>query len=47
MLPRDEKFIPFVIHNRWPDPAVKDLPLTPEVINPKGVKKAWTSTTLG
>ncbi len=28
----DGKFIPFIIHNRWPDPEVKDLPLTPEVI---------------
>jgi tripartite-type tricarboxylate transporter receptor subunit TctC len=35
----DDKFIPFVIHNRWPDPEVKDLPLTPEVIKAKGGKK--------
>lgn len=31
----DDKFIPFIIHNRWPDPEVKDLPLTPEVIKAK------------
>lgn len=31
----DEKFIPFIIHNRWDDPEVKDLPLTPEVIKAK------------
>jgi tripartite-type tricarboxylate transporter receptor subunit TctC len=31
----DDKFIPFVIHNRWDDPEVKGLPLTPEVIKAK------------
>jgi tripartite-type tricarboxylate transporter receptor subunit TctC len=36
----DDKFIPFIIHNRWPDPEVKDLPLTPEVIKAKGGKKS-------
>lgn len=35
----DDKFIPFVIHNRWPDLEVKDLPLTPEVIKAKGGQK--------
>lgn len=43
----DDKFIPFIIHNRWPDPEVKDLPLTPEVIKAEkgekalGTYKAW------
>jgi tripartite-type tricarboxylate transporter receptor subunit TctC len=36
----DEKFIPFVIHNRWPDREVKNLPLTPEVIKAKKGKDA-------
>lgn len=31
----DDKFIPFIIHNRWPDPEVKNLPLMPEVIKAK------------
>jgi tripartite-type tricarboxylate transporter receptor subunit TctC len=35
----DDKFIPFIIHNKWPDPEVKDLPLTPEVIKAKGGQK--------
>lgn len=28
----DEKLIPFLIHRRWDDPEVKDLPYIPEVI---------------
>lgn len=28
----EEKLIPFLIHRRWEDPEVKDLPLIPEVI---------------
>ena len=28
----EEKLIPFLIHSRWNDPEVKDLPLIPEVI---------------
>jgi hypothetical protein len=45
----DDKFIPFIIHNRWPEPEVKDLPLTPEVIKAKkgeealGIYKAWAA----
>ncbi len=35
----DDKFIPYIIHNRWPDKEVKDLPLTPEVIKAKGGQK--------
>ena len=36
----DDKFIPFLIHNRWPDREVKNLPLTPEVIKAKKGKDA-------
>jgi hypothetical protein len=36
----DDKFIPYIIHNRWPDPEVKDLPLTPEVIKARKGKDA-------
>ena len=36
----DDKFIPFLIHNRWSDPEVKDLPLTPEVIKARKGKEA-------
>jgi tripartite-type tricarboxylate transporter receptor subunit TctC len=28
----DDKLIPFIIHRKWDDPEVKDLPLIPEVI---------------
>ena len=28
----DERLIPFLIHSRWEDPEVKDLPLIPEII---------------
>ncbi len=36
----DDKFIPLLIHNRWPDKEVKDLPLTPEIIKAKKGKDA-------
>ena len=35
-----DKFIPYIIHNRWPDKEVKNLPLTPEIIMAKKGKKA-------
>jgi tripartite-type tricarboxylate transporter receptor subunit TctC len=43
----DEKLIPFLIHSRWEDPEVKDLPLIPEVI--KGADnlsayRTWSGT---
>ncbi|HEY6366369.1 MAG TPA: tripartite tricarboxylate transporter substrate-binding protein [Candidatus Binatia bacterium] len=28
----DERLIPFLIHSRWDDPEVKDVPLIPEII---------------
>ncbi|MDP6559567.1 MAG: hypothetical protein QF619_05530 [Candidatus Binatia bacterium] len=31
----DDKFIPFLIHNKWPEREVNALPLTPEVIKAK------------
>jgi tripartite-type tricarboxylate transporter receptor subunit TctC len=31
----DDKLIPFIIHSRWDDPEVRDLPLFPEVIKDK------------
>ena len=36
----EDKLIPFIIHNRWDDPEVKDLPLIPEAIKARGDKKA-------
>ncbi|HZD42114.1 MAG TPA: hypothetical protein VE131_15430, partial [Terriglobales bacterium] len=42
-----EKMIPFLIHSRWEDPEVKDLPLIPEVIKGKdnlAMYKAWAAT---
>ena len=39
--------IPFLIHSRWEDPEVKDLPLIPEVIKGKdnlAMYKAWVAT---
>ncbi len=36
----NDKLIPFIIHDRWDDPEVKDLPLIPEVIKARGDKKA-------
>ncbi len=43
----DERLIPIIIHRKWNDPLVKDLPLIPEVIKAKADKeglavyKAW------
>jgi tripartite-type tricarboxylate transporter receptor subunit TctC len=43
----DERLIPVIIHRKWKDPLVKDLPLIPEVIKAKADKdgvavyKAW------
>ncbi len=43
----DERLIPVIIHRKWEDPLVKDLPLIPEVIKAKAdadglaVYKAW------
>jgi len=42
-----EKLIPFLIHSRWNDPEVKDLPLIPEVIKGEDNLSAywtWAST---
>lgn len=35
----DDELIPIIIHKRWNDPEVKDLPLTPEYIEAKAGKK--------
>jgi tripartite-type tricarboxylate transporter receptor subunit TctC len=43
----DEKLIPFLIHSRWNDPEVKDLPLIPEVIKGEdnlSAYRTWAST---
>jgi tripartite-type tricarboxylate transporter receptor subunit TctC len=43
----DERLIPVIIHRKWKDPLVKDLPLIPEVIREKADKdglavyRAW------
>jgi hypothetical protein len=37
----DGKLIPFVIHSRWPDPEVRDLPLFREVIRDKALRDAY------
>ncbi|HWO41437.1 MAG TPA: hypothetical protein VNO43_06495 [Candidatus Eisenbacteria bacterium] len=43
----DDRLIPVIIHRRWKDPLVKDLPLIPEVVKAKADKdglavyKAW------
>jgi tripartite-type tricarboxylate transporter receptor subunit TctC len=43
----DDRLIPVIIHRKWEDPLVKDLPLIPEVIKAKADKdglavyKAW------
>jgi tripartite-type tricarboxylate transporter receptor subunit TctC len=34
----DERLIPVIIHRKWEDPLVKDLPLIPEVIKAKADK---------
>lgn len=39
----DEKLIPFLIHSRWQEPEVKDVPLMPEVIKGEDNLSAyWT-----
>jgi len=43
----DEKLIPFLIHSRWEDPEVKDLPLLPEVIKGEdnlAAYRTWSAT---
>ena len=34
----DDRLIPYIIHSRWEDPLVKDLPLIPEVIKKRADK---------
>jgi len=43
----DEKLIPFLIHSRWEDPEVKDLPLIPEVLKKDEDKLAAYRTWAG
>jgi len=33
-----DKLIPLIIHDRWKDPEVRNLPLIPEVIKAKPVR---------
>lgn len=43
----DEKLIPFLIHSRWEDPEVKNLPLIPEVIKGEdnlAAYRTWSAT---
>lgn len=39
----DQKLIPFLIHSRWPEPEVKDLPLIPELFKGEelALYKSW------
>jgi hypothetical protein len=37
----DDKFIPFIIANKWNDPEVKNLPLFEEVIKDKSTLTLW------
>lgn len=42
----DEKLIPWLIHSRWEDPEVKDLPLIPEILKGEdniAMYKAWSA----
>jgi len=39
----DSKLIPFVIHRRWNDPEVKNIPLFPEVIKDKDLLALYTA----
>jgi tripartite-type tricarboxylate transporter receptor subunit TctC len=42
----DDRMIPFLIHNRWDDPEVKDLPLITDVIKDKerlATYRAWVA----
>jgi tripartite-type tricarboxylate transporter receptor subunit TctC len=43
----DEKLIPFLIHSRWEEPEVKDLPLIPEVLRKDEDKLAAYRTWAG
>jgi hypothetical protein len=43
----EEKLIPFVIHRRWEDPEVKDIPLIPELIKHDKDKLAAYKTWIG
>ncbi|MBI4488119.1 MAG: hypothetical protein HY694_03455 [Deltaproteobacteria bacterium] len=43
----DEKLTPFLIHRRWQDPEVKDLPLIPEVLQKDEDKLAAYRTWAG
>jgi len=43
----DERIIPFLIHSRWDDAEVKDLPLIPEVIKKDQDKLAAYKTWVG
>jgi tripartite-type tricarboxylate transporter receptor subunit TctC len=43
----DDRLITFLIHSKWPDPQVKDLPLIPEVIKGEdnlAMYKTWVGT---
>ncbi len=43
----EDKMIPFLIHSRWEDPEVKDVPLIPEIIKGKdniAMYQAWIAT---
>jgi hypothetical protein len=43
----EDKMIPFLIHSRWEDPEVKDVPLIPEIIKGKdniAMYRAWIAT---
>jgi tripartite-type tricarboxylate transporter receptor subunit TctC len=37
----DDKLIPIIIHDRWQDPEVRDLPLIPEVIKKKSGEEGF------
>jgi hypothetical protein len=43
----EEKLIPFLIHRRWEDPEVKEVPLIPEVIKGDKDKLAAYKTWIG
>jgi tripartite-type tricarboxylate transporter receptor subunit TctC len=43
----DEKLIPYLIHSRWEDPEVKNLPLIPEIIKSDKDKLAAYNTWVG
>ena len=41
-----DELVPFLIHRRWPEPEVKDLPLIPELLKDESlaVYKSWAAT---